>query len=277
MSHFISFGSAPTNPNVTFEALGFGSNGAGTTITANASANAKGTGVPIATTSAAWTGFILYAANASAASLRWLIDLSFDGGSSWTAVSNVYTSANTAAQQSLAQRIPLIVPASTSVYARAQCSTGAATIKVALEGIVGGTTNAPGFTTFSSLLADTTNTRPSTIDVPLDDDGSSGWTQLISSTAATYGAIMGVVDGNGTVFGAAQAATVLLGTGAAASEVEIGRWMVGLNTTTVGVTRGWGAPVETSIPSGTRISAQIRAATPGAGPDNGRIGLYGLS
>lgn len=275
---FISFASgsgSPTNPNVTYEAAGFGSDGAGTTVTAGAS-NTKGSpsAALINPTTSNWTGLIFYAAAISAANQRWLFDISFDNGSTW-AIQNVYAALSATGQPLLALKIPLIVASGAVIKVQAQCSTAAATVRVAVEGIVGGATNAPGFTTFTNLLADTSTTRPSSINVPFDDDGSSGWTELIPSTAATYGALLAVVDSNGTALGAIQAGTVMLATGTNPNETEFARWMVGFSTATIGVSRGWASPIETSIASSQRISAQIRVATPGT--DNGRIGLYGLS
>lgn len=267
---------AATNPNVSYEAIGFGTDAAGTTVTANASANTKGnkSASLSSSTASAWTGLIFFASSPNSASLRWLFDISFDNGSTW-AVQNLYAANATAAQTLITATIPIQVAAGSNVVVRAQCSTGSSTVKVAIVGIVGGTNGAPGFTTFTSLTADTTTTRPGATNVPLDNGSGTTWTELVTSTAATYGALMAVVDGNGTAFGTAQTGAVLLATGASSSEVEFFRWFVGMNTTTVTVSRGSSSLITKSIASGSRLSARIIGATPGT--DNGRIALYGLS
>jgi hypothetical protein len=171
--------------------------------------------------------------------------------------------------------IPIIVGNGAQVVARCQSNSGSATIRVAVTGIIGSSDDAPGFTTFAALNADTANTLPSSTNVPLDDDGSSGWTELIASTASTYGAVMAVGAGNGTAFGAAQAMTFMIGTGAAASEVLYFQWFVGAAASATPISRGQSPVIYRSIASGTRVSAQVRAATPGT--DNARIAVYGLS
>lgn len=268
-----SGGGSPSNPTYTYEPIGFTSTGAGTTVTAGSPAHNKGSyTASLGTTANNWVGFIVYCGPVSSANVRYMLDISFDDGTT-DKISNLFFVLGSTTQ-ALTMFIPVKANSGSIIKARCQASTASATFNIAIEGVVAAGSVAPGYTSMTGISLDTGNTRPSTTNVPFDDDGSSGWTQLIASTAATYNAIIAVADGNGTAFGTTQPASIFLATGAAASEVEFGRWFAVANTAS-GFNRGFpGAPFYLDIASGTRISAQIRAATPGT--DNGRIGIYGL-
>jgi hypothetical protein len=275
MSAFISFASgssSPVNPDTTYEALGFDSDGTGTQLQAGA-ANALGTAVVIGVTTVDYDAIVVCIGPHSGATSRFMVDLSWDNFVT-THVANLFYADNSTNVSGFYE-IPIQVPSGSTIRGKLRSNTGSATCDVAVVGMAGNSTTPPGFTTFTSLNSDPANTRPSATDVPLDDDGSGGWTTLVASAAATYGALIACIGGNGTNFGTAQALTVMLATGAAASEAEFFRFVQAAGTGVITFNRGMSPIIRRSIASASRISAQVRAAVPGT--DNARISLYGLS
>lgn len=264
--------SAPINPDTTFEPIGFGTSSPGTTITAGA-ANTKGSATAMGTTANDWSALTLYIGQVSGANNRYLVDISFDGGATWAIANLYFTFGSTSSVSSL--YIPFAIGAGADIRMRCQSNSAAATIVAAIEGVVSGPSVAPGFTICDDLSADTANTRPGTINVPFHTDAGAAWTQLISPTANEYGALLVGYDGNGTTFGTARGVGVVIATGAGGAEVEYGRsWGLATTSATTQIQRGRATAYAQSIPAGERISADVRAATPGT--DNARIGLHGL-
>lgn len=260
--------SQPANPNITYEPLGFGTSGAMTSLTSGGSSNTKGSYGSIGTTSNAWCGFLLCTGTANIATARYLLDIRI--GSSTIILPDYYIHAGTTA--SINRFVPLQVPTGTLIEARIQSQTASNTLPVAINGIVASTSLPPGFTQATALNVDTTSTTPSTTNVPASSSVS--WTQLVASTASTYGAIMSSSDTTTTAWTTAQDYTIILATGASPSETEFFRYTAHTQAGTGLCQRSEGL-AQKSISSGTRLSAACLAATPNS--DNARVALYGLT
>lgn len=259
MGGFTSFAAStgPTAPaQLTYEYMGYTASGSGITATASGTTNTKGsTSNTLGTSSSAYCGFTLYVTRGSSSSARYLLDISFDGGSTW-AVQNLYFIP--AGIGSMADRldIPVIVPASSDIRIRCQSSTGSATLVCTINGWVAGT-NAPiGYTSMTNLFADTSTTRPSSTQLVSVGSGSTTYTTLVDPLAASYDAMMAVIDTDTTAVATSQTVTFKLATGAAASEADYYKWAVGQQDTSNNVPRGWTTMIRKSIASGVRLSAQ---------------------
>lgn len=268
MSSFVSFaaGSAPANLDNTYEALGFGSDGTGTNVTANAAGHTKGSFVSLGTSTADYAGFMLWIGPGTS-SARYLLDIR--AGASTVIVPNLYVhTGSIIGWRSVF--IPLNVLSGTELHCAVQASgTGGLSCYFAIVGVLRNSQSAPLFSSMVALSVDTTNTRASTVSVPLTDT----WTTLLASTAATYGGLLAVTGVGSSNPGTAQASTVFLGTGVAASEVGFYQYPIVANGTDPRLPSAYSGLIAKSISSGTRIAGKIDAATSG---DNFGIGLYGL-
>jgi hypothetical protein len=281
MSGYFLFGStaAATNPNYTYEFAGFNSaaagstvgDGAGRVITANATTNIKGTGVQLLSSTAnAWVGLSIFLTNVSSVSARYLIDISVSGDT-WTTpeVANLYLQSNTGG---MGQRvdIPLIVPAGSNIYVRCQSSTTAATLNCAIVGWVG-SSNAPGYSHCSNLLADTANTRSSTVSVT---QNAAGWTTLINSTGQAYGALISTVTQNSIANSQNIAVQLALGApSTTGDEVEFARYLGTVQTGSPSAARDTSGLLPHAVAATKRISCKIASPT---GSDTCYVGLIGF-
>ncbi|MBS0371760.1 MAG: hypothetical protein JSS57_21470 [Proteobacteria bacterium] len=275
MSQWISFGGgggAVANLNTTYEEAGFGA-GDGTLISTTSPAHTKGAYVQLtASTANDWAGFWVSLATGSAASARFLFDISFDGGST-VAVPNVYTlpGGPFSSGQSALFFLPMNVPAGANIQVRAQSGVASQTFRIALLGVVRNSDSRPLFNTCTAIsAADTAGTQPGTTAIPLTDT----WTEMNPSTSATYGAIFANF-GASTSPATSQAIGIAIGRGAAASEVEMVRTISGFSSTSPTLRGVSGFMVETSVASGTRICCRAYGATPGSDAIVGQ--LFGFS
>lgn len=270
MSSVISFGAAAAiqNPNDTYEALGYGTDGSLTLLTAAGSGNTKGSYATVGTTANAWAGFYIDIGNPNTAANRYILDIRTGGAT--IIMPDLYIQPG--ASSSGRVFVPLAVASGVLIEARVQCQTASGTLRIALSGRIASASTPPCYAQATALNADTTNTRASTTNVPYASSLGS-YTQLIASTAATYGALLAVAADNGTMATTQQTAHIVA-TGAAASEVALGRIAAGAANAAPIMPRGFRL-FEQGISSGTRIAAASLAATPGT--DNARIGLYGFA
>ncbi|HEY9219554.1 MAG TPA: hypothetical protein VIO94_16015 [Phenylobacterium sp.] len=267
--YFSSAGSSGANQTLdnTYDSIGFGTNGDGTLVTADAAGNAKGSFVSLGTAAADWAGFFLWVGTSTSSATKYLVDVR--AGLSTVIAPNLYVhTGSTTAWRPI--YIPLNVTSATELFAAIQAnSTGGQSLRFGIIGVRRNSQSPPLFSSMVALSADTANTRASTIDVPLTDV----WTQQIASTSAAYAALM-VMTGMGASNPAtAQSASVSLGTGGSGSEAAFYQYPVVANTTDPRLPGGFSGLIERAIPAGTRLSAKIKAATTG---DNFRVGLYGL-
>lgn len=266
-------GGANQNLDNSYENCGFNTDGQGTTITANSSANVEGsTSASVCTTGNAWRGFKLYIGSGGASASRDAFDISLDGGSTWV-VNDVYIEPSQALAP-LEIWFPLQVPASADIRLRMRSSSGSGTVKVALAGYIGNAQSPPVYTAMDNITAlDTANTRATSTDVPLTTSDTA-FTQSIASTSQTYGAIMLACGHNGSTPATPQTAKYSLATGAGGSETIVYSQLGFVSNGTTPCARQPLGFVQKTIASGTRLSVQVDAATPGT--DNLRIAVYGF-
>jgi hypothetical protein len=269
MSSVLSFGGGgptqPLNPANTYEALGYGTNGSITTITSGG-IGAKGSYASIGTTANSWCGFEIDFQSVSANGNRYLMDIRTGGAT--VIVPNLFLQSVTGYRL----YIPIAIASGTLIEARVQSTASGGTVKLGISGHIASASLPPGFTTAVDILgADTTNTRPSTAGVAAASTLT--WAQILASTSEAYGALMMTCADNGTLPATAQSVVFSVGTGAAASEVGVGRTSSSVSTSSPAVSRA-ARLLEVSVASGTRLSGAVQAATPGT--DTFLFGLHGF-
>jgi len=272
-------GGAAANPNTPYEFIGF-TGTSGTDVTAHASNNTKGTWVSLGATTGALAGFWVSIGVVSASTLRYLIDFGTDNSTA-NLVSNLYAMPGSGAAGTMRLFIPVAVGAGVTIYARCQSQTGASVIPVAVTGrVVQSGVTPPMYSLMSALNVDTANTRASDTNLTLQASGGTTWNELGTAgaaltTGAAYAALMAIPG-----IGSANPATLqtircAFATGAAGNEVEKMRWNVGVATTGA-IAPNSAAPLyEATVNSGTRVTFQALAATPGT--DAVRCAVYGLT
>jgi hypothetical protein len=265
--------STPVNVNASYEDLGYGTDGSLTLVTGGA-VHVKGTYVTLGTTANAWAGFELEIGDPSNAGNRHLIDIKIGGVAvvnGTSGISNIYAQP---AVSSGRLRFPMAIAAGQTIEASIQSSTASGTLRLAATGRIANANTPPMFTTCTTLTTmDTAATRAAAGNITLASTLGT-WTQLVASTGSTYGALLAVFGDNGTTPATAQQITAVIGTGAAPSEVALGR-VAGHTATSSFLVSRMARLFETNIGSGTRIVAAALATTPGT--DAIRAGLYGFA
>ena len=276
MSAIIPFsgGGQASNPNRSYETIGSG-DGSGTLVTGGtantddgAYAQLAGAGTAGVTVNA-WAGFYFQPTQQSAAGSRFLAHISINGGST-NIISDIWVSPGIAGVSGGAQYyIPLQVPAGSDVRVKTRSSTTGATFKCSIIGIVANATDAPGFTTATRLTtANTTATYPATstgtnYDVTVGT-AATGWTPLIASTAAQYGAFLLIMGPSPTANPAvAQAVLATLATGANPNETPIFSYELTTTTSVAYVQRAVSPLIQKTVAASTRLTMSLQSTTAG--------------
>ena len=273
MSGYTSFasGGSPVNIDTSYIYAGITSAGAATQLTSGA-INTKGSYVELtASTSADIAGFWLLINTANASANRYLIDIATGAAASEVVlVPDVYSQPGTLGAGDQVVFIPLNITSGTRVSARCQCNGASGTVNVAVIGEVRTANHPPLYNScerVSSTPAGSPQaTTPSNTDITAVTTAATGWTTINASTARDYGALVAI--GGPRISAAApttaQAVSLRLATGAAASEVLFAQTTTTVATANPAVARWPGLAVYKSIPSGTRISGEVLAGTAGA-------------
>lgn len=271
-----SAGSTPANVDNTYESLGFSSTFVGTPCTAGNGSKGSASAT-LGSTSAAWSGFWLYIAWSSTSNSRYLMDISKDGGSTWF-VANFYVEPSISGTAVSMFWFPLNVASGCDLRIRSQSNGAAQTFRAWVRGVVTNSNSRPLFSTFTALNADTTNSRPSGSDITMVASGSTTFSELVASTAATYGALAAVLAApSGGAVTTNQMVMLALASGAAAAEAIFARHGNAANSASAASFRTQpGLLVDKAIPAGTRLSCQVFSNTQGAN-DKALVGLYGFS
>lgn len=270
----------------TYERGGFGANGDGTNIPANASPNTKGTytqllfGGAAGVTQNALAGFYLYVGYGVASTARVIFDISFDGGTT-THVPNYYIEPSNPSEYQIVF-IPMAVPAGADIRVRCQSSSASQSIYAGIVGIIRTSSHPAMFTVCESLTLDETAralTRASggsgsTGDFVLQGSGSTTFHTLVASLAQNYKAFNFSGGSNGTTPAATNRALIRIAKGAAASEVEIGVYPTLISASSVPFAARPQGYIEVSVPAGDRLSFQPLVATPGT--DAIRMAVHGF-
>lgn len=161
----------------------------GTTATANASANTKGSYAQlVASTPFDAAGFLLYiVTNAVAVNRSFLLDIAVGaGGSEKVIASNILldSSATSISQLGLCVFIPIPIPSGTRIAARVQCSTGSGAIKVGITLIAGGLLGIPNSGRLTDIGALTASSLGTQIDPGAVLNTKGSYAQLTASTVS---------------------------------------------------------------------------------------------
>lgn len=269
---FWSSSGSPTNPDNSYDYVGIDSTGEMQLLTSGGTANTlSASWTSLGTTSGAWTALRICTASPQAATNRYMVDLSFDGGTT-TNLANAYWIGGSTTTQALSctPPFPIRVSAGATISAKIRSSGTSQAFRVAVVGEIGA--SGLGYNQCDSLISDTTNTRAGNVD--LTGSTTTSWQQLIASTANTYGALVAVLGERATAPSNGQRVALRLATGAAASETEIYRFPATVGTTAPAVVRAWSGLISKSIPLGTRITASPLVGNAGAN-DIYNLGLWG--
>lgn len=263
---------------VRFEALGVNTSGgtAGTTVTADASADTKGSWTSLGTTNFEYAALQINSMRHSV-SAQYLIDVAFGSSGNEVPVAGNLSVSNTLKTGDYGQSflLPIRIPLGKTVRARIACSTGGASAVLSLSGM---SRNVPGFNGFSQCVPIfvSTNSHGTQISGSGSANSKGSWTTLSASLPYNFDAMMIIIDpvdanrgsGNGLLD---------IGVGAEGSEYVL---IPNLSFT-------WGSSQDTVEPdrlspfpvklkSGTRLSARFQADTTTAGDDSLGLAVYGF-
>lgn len=252
------------NPQRTYDLFGFTSGGL--QVTQSGGTNALSSYSTLGTTTAALAGIELAIYNFSSSVPRYQVSLRIGG--STVIVPDLQVKQNTFGQQVVF--IPIRIPTSTLVEVAIRTSHNANSCYFAARGVIENGVDAPGFANMEAILTVVTAaTEPSATSVPDSDT----WTELVASTSREYGALFLCASRTAAPTNA-QRSDILLGTGAAASEVAFWRDQFSISTSNPYVAGGLFGPIEANVPASTRLSCKIIG--PSSAPDSFLIGLWGL-
>jgi len=268
MSGFIPFATGATpqarNPQRTYEKLLTASEAL--QLTGSGTANNIGTYQSLNTPSNNLSGIILTVGSVSVNSARYQINLR--AGGSTIIVPDLHFQLTTTAY--IKVRIPIKIAASTTLDIGVRSSASSGTCRVHAEGIIANSLDSPGFDNMEAVSVATGSTRPHATDIPNTDT----WTDLIASTAHTYGAMLFSVGDNGSAPATGYRDEIAIGLWNGSSYDEIFTDYVNAQTSSPYVHGGNLALYEGNIPSGSKIGVKLNTAS--ANSDNLRVGSYGF-
>jgi len=254
-------GGQPSNPNISYEHLGYDANGLGTQITSGGGANTKGAWTSLGVLSSDICEFDLIVAAANSSGSRVVCDVGIgpNSGAVTTIVPDLYEVTSqvgtTHAPESVP--IPLKLAAGQEVWARIAAQGSGQTQLVSLRGIVADPSLPPGFDNCAVIHGNGANVRAGSISVPSD---SATYTELVASSARSYGAVLCSV-GQTTTTGSNMALGIRWGIGASGSETDFLRTSVYANTSNpILKTGGVRRLVRKSFASGIRFAVRATSA-----------------
>ena len=165
---------------------------AGTTVTAHATANTKGTPVSLGQTTFAWQWTTIQLARPNTALVDHCVDIMVDDGAGnrFVLIPDLRLWGRFANFPGVAVSIPLQVPSGARLHARASGSTGGVTLQVLATGASNGLRAAPGYPRCRALFTPA-NSRGVTISGGENAKGS--WISLAASTAGTTRAMFAML------------------------------------------------------------------------------------
>jgi len=274
VSGFTSFGGSATNrANPGYEAVGATDTSTGLVLLTAGSANVKGSYANLGTASGAlWKGVWVYLGVNSAAGVQFLIDFSFDGGTT-VKIPNLYCRSGSSSG-GISLYLPLNVQTTATandVRARCQSGSGSATVQVAIMGVLNNDGNSPPL--WNNMSAETmvtasTSLAPNAITV---GTGAGAYVQLDASASQNFGAVLPVA-GNFSAT-AAEQVVCTLATGASGAETPILVFPAVRSSVNPISLNQYGPLIYTNIASGTETRGKMNGV---AGAGTGQIGWYGF-
>lgn len=249
---------------------------AGTTVTASASTNTKGTWAALGTPTFDYDRVIVSVSQTAASAKLFDIGVN-DGSGNWFVIAeDLHFPGPKYADTVFSYSLPLHVPSGQQVGMRVQAGTGSHVILATLTGFTKGVYGAPGYSRMVRLSA-ATNSRGTAIDAGATALTKSAWVEIVASTATAYDGLFGVVGFNGDTARTANATALLdIGLGAGGAEYVIVenihmRW----TTTTDGPMIVLGE-MPLPINASTRVVARLACSDNTAGDRTIDLSLYGL-
>lgn len=259
------------------ETLGVtGASSSGTTVTASATANTKGSWASLGQTTFAWDWFNLLMAQTAVSDKIIDIGLSGDGTNFYTICPDVRLAGRKSADIVQSIAFPLRVPSGKYVGVRCAASTGSHVLNVAITGSSVGMKGGTGYSRAIALYT-AGSSRGTAIDPGGTANTKSGWTQLVASSAASVDSIYVMVGQNADTTRTATATALLdIGVGAASSEFAMipdifMRWTTTLDGPQFNI-----GPIPCYIPAGSRVSARAQCTDTVAGDRTLDVGIIGF-
>lgn len=262
-------GGANQNLSKSTAYLGRGVSGAGTVLTSGAGINVVGSYVSLGVAPADASGFTLEFGNASTSAASFMF--SIRKGASTIIVPPFFDLPGVFMGRPFF--FPLNILSGEEVWMAIQADDATPrTVNVAMELELRQTNSPPAYSSLEAINTNPAATRPSSQNVPYGDETLS-WTTLKAATDHAYGGLIASFRPAATP-SAAQVIGVQVGVGAAQARIREYHPKIATSAPFCvhGVSKVW----EMAIPAGEPIYGRVLATTPGGGPDNGLIGLWGL-
>ena len=250
----------------------------GTALTANASANTKGTYVDIGGATAFDYELLQLFVYQGVVVADFTVDLALsDGANRWIIAQDLRYAASFAGLENSKWILPLHVPKGSQLSARVQCSTGGSAVDILLHGFSQGLMGAPGYSRCEVINAIATSRG-----VAVDPGGTANtkgtYQQLVASTARDYMALAAFVGNNGDfVHAASQNMLLDIAIGAAAAEVEL---LKNVALAAAVTQDSWDprslGPYPFDIPSGSRLAARSQCSVTTASDRTCDVSVYGF-
>lgn len=266
---------SPANPPRT-ETLGaVTASSIGTTVTASASANTKGSYASIGT--AGFTYEYLIITLAAALTSDYTLDLQvYDGANGWIVAEDLRLCCLRADyEMSATYALPLHIPSGAQLRARVQASTGSTTVRVNIIGFSTSLTGMPGYSKCFALYAPATS-RGVAVD-PGAVANTKTRVQIVASSASLAKGVFGYVGLNGDIGRGGTISTVFdLEFGAASSESVLGTFQITADTASDAYGHGVIPVIPCHIVTASRFSVNAQSASTVGGDRTFDFALWGL-
>lgn len=231
----------------------------GTTLTANASANTKGTYVELTSSSPIDADGFLLTATVPTVAIDHMIDIAVGAASSEVVVLANFAFELFFEAGAPSVFIPVPIPAGSRISARVQGSTGSATIDVSLILVKGGFAGVMQVGTATTYGADTATSTGTNIPYSgSTNTKNTTWTELSASTTGHTRALLILVGLRGAVNANGTSSLLDIGVGAASSEVAVVPNLAVQSDSTTDRFFPLARLVPADIPAGSRLSARAQ-------------------
>jgi hypothetical protein len=248
----------------------------GTTVTASASVNTKGSWTTIGTTTFEY--HTLYVDLGNGGTADFVVDIGINNGSSVMTLCEDLRlcSLRGGAANGANYALPLYVPSGSALQARVASSVTVATLSVILRGASNGWQGAPGCRKVQAFYT-SASSRGLDLD-PGTDDTDTAWTEIDATTAySAHGLMIGIGNGGESTRAALRTYLLDVGMGAAASEyLLISDLLLSQGSVADAVLPHVLGPFPCSIPASTRLAVRARTSAATALERKVDVALWGL-
>lgn len=244
----------PIIAGVRSETVGAGT-GQGTAVTANASANTKGSYATLGTMNLKAALLMLSVSNGNAAVNTYRIDIAINtGGSDTIIVPDLFWDTTSGGSAEFLLRVA--IPAGASIKVRCQAAAGGNVMHATITGFNKDARGEHGHAQAVSCT-DFTNTLP-TNTVSLNGTTQTAWTTICASTPSRVSELLLSPSVGGDTTRSSSNLLFEIGIGAAGSEISLSKFASRQSTSNI-VGGPWQMPCD--IPAGTRLAFRAQAAS----------------